>query len=268
MSEPTPIEKLSRDMRVAAKTLTDTEARFLVDAYYLIQEERIRADAQVRSMSESGEPVTLLLWLADQHRTLERQVKGALDKYSEAHPVGEWARSVVGIGPVLASGLLAHIDITKAPTAGHIFSFAGLNPMAKWEKGQKRPWNATLKTLCWKIGESFVKQQNHTDDVYGKLYVQRKTKETEMNEAGEFTEQAEAILAAKKFNKSTEAYKHYNEGHLPPAHIHARAKRWAVKIFLSNLHEVWFEEHYGIPAPAPYPFAHLGHVHKIEPVKR
>ena len=51
----------------------------------------------------------------------------------------------------------------------------------------------------------------------------------------------------------------------PPAHIHARAKRFAVKIFISNLHEVWFEKHFGRPAPAPYPFAHLGHTHKIDP---
>jgi len=268
MQDLTPIVRLSRDLRTAATTMSATEARFLVDGYYLIQENRIRADAQVRSMLADGEPVDLLLWLGEQMRALESQVKAGLDKYSAAHPVGEWARSVTGVGPVIAAGLLAHIDIEKAPTVGHIFSFAGLNPTMKWEKGQKRPWNAQLKTLCWKLGESFVKVQNNENDVYGTLYAQRKVAELAKNEAGEFAEQAEAVLAVKRIGKMTEAYKAYSKGKLPPAHIHARAKRWAVKIFLSNLHEVWYELHYDKPAPAPYPFAHLGHVHKIEPKKR
>lgn len=333
--ELTPIARLSRDMRKAAATLSDTEARFLVDAYYLVQENRIRAAAQIRSMSENGEPVTLLLWLSEQMRNLESQVKGALDKYSEGHPVGRWARSVVGVGPVIGAGLLAHIDITKAPTAGHIFSFAGLNPKQEWKKGEKRPWNADLKTLCWKMGESFVKTQGHPDAVYGPLYAERKAREIAQNEAGEFAEQAAKVLKTRRIGKMTEAYKWYSGEHaiktvpsawrltalrgdihhrvdtinkakasrhneivshlmkiygtvdesewrfvedvtdqesegnikpmLPPAHIHARAKRFAVKIFLSNLHEVWFKQEYGVPAPAPYPHAHMGHVHKIEP---
>jgi len=265
MCNPTPIARLSRDLRTAAATLSDREARYLVDAYYLIQNNRIGADAQVRSMGADGEPVLLLLWLGEQMRALENQVKAALDKYSAAHPVGKWARGVTGVGPVIGAGLLAHIDIEKAPTAGHIFSFAGLNPMVKWEKGQKRPWNAQLKTLCWKLGESFVKVKGNEKDVYGKLYEQRKVEEITKNEAGEFAEQAAAVLVAKRIGKTTDAYKAYSQGKLPPAHIHARAKRWAVKIFLSNLHEVWYEQHYDKPAPAPYPFAHLGHIHKIEP---
>ena len=267
MEELTPVAKLTKDLRAASRTLTDTEARFLVDAYYMLQNDRIRADGQVRSMSESSEPISLLEWLGDQHRLLEAQVKISLDVYSYNHPVGSWARSVIGVGPVIAAGLLAHIDITKAPTAGHIFSFAGLNPMAVWEKGQKRPWNAKLKTLCWKLGESFVKTKSHPKSFYGPLYDTRKAQEELANTNGDFADQAAAILVAKRIGKTTDAYKAYSEGRLPPAHIHARAKRWTVKIFLSNLHEVWYEKHYGTPAPAPYPLAHLGHVHKIFPVK-
>jgi hypothetical protein len=262
-----PIIKLSRDMRTASKTLTDTEARFLVDAYYLTQDQRIRVDGQIRSMLalDPPEPCEILRWFSEQSHTMENQIKAALDKYSANHPVGEWLRSVVGIGPVLGAGYLAHIDIERAPTAGHIFSFAGLNPNAEWQKGQKRPWNAQLKVITWKTGESFVKTANHPKSVYGPLYAKRKEEETRKNEAGEFAEQAAAVLEKKKIGKTTDAYKAYSNGRLPPAHIHARAKRFAVKIFISNLHEVWFEQHFGRPAPAPYPFAHLGHAHKIEP---
>src|SRR5258708_8365225 len=52
---------------------------------------------------------------------------------------------------------------------------------------------------------------------------------------------------------------------LRPAHIHARARRYAVRMFLSHLHQVWYEIEYGRPAPRPYAVEHLGHVHVIKP---
>lgn len=148
MEQLESIKRLARDVKSAAVTLSHQEARFLVDTYYGMQDERIRADGQVRAMEKSEEPHSVLSWLSDQSTTLENQIKRALDAYSASHPLGEWARSIYGIGPVIAAGLLAHIDIAKAPTAGHIWNFAGLNPDVKWEKGKKRPWNATLKLLC------------------------------------------------------------------------------------------------------------------------
>ena len=38
-----PITRLTRDLRAAARTLSEDEARFLVDAYYAMQRDRIRA---------------------------------------------------------------------------------------------------------------------------------------------------------------------------------------------------------------------------------
>jgi len=55
----------------------------------------------------------------------------------------------------------------------------------------------------------------------------------------------------------------YEAGRLPDARIHLRAERYAVKLFLAHLHEVWFTHHYGRPPPAPYPIAHGGHAHVI-----
>ena len=257
------VERLTRDLRNSAILMSNQEARFLVDCYYMLQDNRLRTSAQVRALNEGAEPHLLMGWIEEQSRILENQIKSTLDKFSMANPVGEWSRSICGIGPVIAAGLLAHIDITKAPTVGHIWSFAGLEPNAKWEKGKKRPWNASLKCLCWKIGESFVKVQNNENDIYGQLFVERKAKEIAKNEAGDFEEQA--AIGAKRVGKSTEAYKHYSKGRLPPGHIHARAKRWAVKLFLAHWHEVAYREEYGTAPPNPYPIAHLGHTHKIEP---
>ena len=259
------IERLSKDIASAAVTLSADEARFLVDTYYKMQDDRIRAANQVRSLAESGEPHAVLDWLLVQSTSMENQIKRALGKYSEADKLGQWARSVVGIGPVISAGLLAHIDITQAPTVGHIWRFAGLDPTQSWEKGKKRPWNASLKTLCWKVGESFVKVQAHKEDRYGKVYVDRKLLEITRNEDGEFQGQAEAVLEKKKIGKTTDAYAAYSVGKLPPAHIHARAKRYAVKLFLSHYHEVGYQLHYGTPPPLPYPISILGHAHKIDP---
>lgn len=258
------IRKLTKDERNASVTLGKDEARFLVDAYYQLQDNRIRSDGQVRSMSKDGEPHAVLQWLADMNRTLEESIKSALDSYSTASAVGRWARSQKGIGPVIAAGMLAHLDITKANTAGAFWSYAGMDPRSTWEKGQKRPWNAQLKVLCWKLGESFVKVSGNEDAFYGKVYKDRKAMELAKNEAGEYAEQAAAKLEKFKIGKDTDAYKAYIQGKLPPAHIHARAKRYAVKLFLAHLHEVMFEDHFGTKPPLPYAIGILSHAHKIE----
>ena len=269
MSEPivdtetwTSVAKLNKDLKKAALTMTDEEARFLVDNYYQMQRQRIRAAGQARSMP--NEPHEVLSHLSVQSSELEQQTKRALQVYVEAHPVGKWLMSIVGIGPVIAAGLLAHIDIEKSPTVGHIWAFAGLDPTRVWEKGKKRPHNATLKVICWKAGESFVKNCNRDGCFYGEIYKTRKEQEIKKNEAGDFAGQAADILVKRKFSKDTDAYKAYSAGKLPPAHVHARARRYAVKLFLAHLHEEMFERKYNTKPPLPYPIQHLGHVHKIE----
>ena len=261
----TPVIRLTKDLKNAARTLSDDEARFLVDAYYSMQEDRIRAAHQHRTLAESGEPADVMSWLLDQREILEKQVARALDAYSAGQQVGVWARSIVGIGPVISAGLLAHIDIEKAPTVGHIWRYAGLDPTQSWEKGQKRPWNARLKTLCWKIGESFVKVSGNEKDIYGKVYKERKEIEAARNEKLEFAEQAKATLAKKRFGADTQAKKFYEQGMLPPAHVHARAKRYAVKLFLSHMHHVWWEVQTGEKPVKPYVLTHMGHAHYIAP---
>jgi hypothetical protein len=257
------MRRLSRDLVKAASTLTATEARFLVDAYYLMQEDRKRAHNQVRSMQE--EPHEVIGWLADQSETLEGQIKRALDVYSESQLVGRWMKGIYGIGPVIAAGLLAHIDIERAVTAGHIWRFAGLDPTLKWEKGKKRPFNAELKVISWKAGQSFMKFSGNDECVYGHVYRQRKIYEVNRNESGGNAETAARILAERKFDKSTEAYKSLVTGKLPPAQIDARSRRYAVKLFLSHLQTVWWFIEKGALPPDPYAIGKLEHAHFIPP---
>jgi hypothetical protein len=277
----TPVQRLSRDMANAAKTISDAEARFLVDAYYSMQDARIRADGQIRSIvktpvdtgevNEDGEPRLaiephdVLMWLSEQNSTLEGQIKRALQRYVDGHVVGSWLMGVHGIGPVISAGLLAHIDINKAVTVGHIWRFAGLDPTVRWEKKTKRPWNAQLKVLTWKAGESFVKFSGSDECFYGKIWRKQKDEYIRRNDAGLYAARAAEILATKKLGKDTDAFAHYSAGRLPPAHVHAMARRYAVKLFLSHLHGEMYRRILKTEPPLPYPIAHLGHAHIIKP---
>ncbi|MGE5512381.1 MAG: transposase [Bacteroidota bacterium] len=352
----TPIQRLSRDLRQAAATLSDDEARFIVDAYYIQQKDRIRMNNATKALERNGKPHSVIKYLTDQAEVLENQLKAALDRYSLAHEIGIWVRSLKGIGPVFAAGLMAHIDITRCPTAGAVWQFAGLNPNSVWHKGEwvadtyanaskthgkgwpalievcrsmgkrplhilhevgaiesipsvedarsvveelepetyaercefhadrvllamqnpvagyerligkfefdekpilanlkKRPWNADLKRLLFLVGESFVKVSGGDDpSPYGILYKERKEREIAKNEAGDFAPLAQRALTEKRYGVDTTARAYYEKGLLPPARIHLRAKRFAVKRFLSDYHLVAYWMHYKRLPPAPY----------------
>lgn len=256
-------ELTRKDIRAAAALLTPDEARYLVNLYYQRQADRMRTNSQIRELNNQQQPNALMVYLSQNAEHSEALIKKALGDFVNGHPIGKWLISIYGIGPIIAAGLLAHVDITKTATAGGLWRFAGLDPTVKWEKGQKRPFNADLKKLCWHAGQSWMKLASRDECFYGKLYKERKAYEIARNDAGENAEQAR--LGLTRYSSSTQAYKHCLEGKLPPAQIDARARRWTVKIFLSHLHKLWYEQHYQKPVPAPFAIAILGHAHMIEP---
>lgn len=265
---PDPVQKLSRDLRAAAKLMPVREARYYVNTYYDLQDYRIASANQQRKLLEGQEPSEAMQWLNGNLGVLEAQLHAMLDKWSGAQPMGVWARSICGIGPVISAGLLAHIDISKAPTVGHIWRFAGLDPTMKWNRHEKRPWNAKLKRLCWLIGESFVKVSGRDNDIYGKLYLERKAYEAKRNDAGELADIAR--LRVEEDDKKPKAKRMDGDlrvllesGKLPAKALHERAKRWTVKLFLSHWHAEAYRQHFGSEPPLPYPIAHLGHAHRI-----
>jgi hypothetical protein len=251
-AEITPLARLSRDLKAAAGTLAAEEAAYLVDLYFEMQEQRIRAATQLRMASEHAESNALLSWVHENYASLEGDPKRAMDAYTDAHELGVWLKSLIGIGPVLAAGIMAHLAALRGQSVSSLWSFAGLNPEQRWERGQKRPWNARLKLICWKCGQSFVKTSGHPRSFYGPLYAAQKGKLQAQNEAGQFADAAAAALREKRIGQDTEAYKAYVQSKLPPAHLQARAERWTVKLFLSHAFAVNYElTHSGQPAPRP-----------------
>jgi hypothetical protein len=262
MSVFEPVAQLERDIKKAAATLGKDEARFLVDQYYALQDFRIQSANQVRSIvkSETDEPHSTLQFFGEQFATMEKQIASALDTYSNSSELGKWSREHVGVGPVIAAGLLAHIRIEKAPYASSIWRFAGLLPGQKKVKGVKRDWNADLKVLAWKLGDSFVKQSGHEKCYYGHLYRQRKELEVTRDKNGYNEETAAATLLEKNIrDKAT--LEVYTSGHLPDGRLDMRARRYAVKRYLSHYFEQAWWFHYGTEPPNPWIQEHGGHQH-------
>ena len=254
--------RFNRDVRTLVAGMDANATRKLVDAYYTIQENRMAFSAQARELQAQGSPSELVEFLSYNLELMEKSLKYPLEYFAESTIPGEWALSQYGIGPVLAAGLGAHIDITKAPTAGSVWRYAGLDPTQTWEKGQKRPYNAELKTLCWKIGQSFMKFSGKEQCFYGQLYKQDKARRIDKNKAGDYADFAKEILDKKNF-KANQTRAKLESGILSDAQIDAQARRFAVKIFLSHYHAVAYQAHHGEPAPRPYIIAHGDHVHEI-----
>lgn len=259
--------KVSKDLKYAMSQLSMDSVRFLVDMYYTIQEDRKRTGNKIRARvdASSEDPNYFLHLIFKAMGDIEHIIRYSMGVVSLKNDPGVWCLSIKGIGPVLTAGLISNFDITKAPTVGHFWSFAGLDPEKKWNKGEKRPWNAKLKSLCWLAGESFVKVSAREDDIYGKIWRARKDLEIQRNEAGLLKDQAEKTLLEKRIGKDTEAYKWYAKGMLPPARIHLRAERYAVKLFLAHLHHVMYENHYHTLPPKPYildkqPYIHTHYI--------
>lgn len=290
------LPQLTRDLRKASGTLSPGEARTLVDLYYQLQIFRIQAGNQNTALAKAEEPHETIGWFNEQFHQLEKDIGKALDAYSAAQEIGAWARQHVGVGPVIAAGLLAHIDISQSPTPSSLWKFAGLAPGQRYERGVKRDWNARLKVLCWKMGESFVKNSGRDNCYYGKLYRERKKFEVDRNNAvwevprhavseqgtiyttdglvvrcaqieGHWFVQGNAQAALEALTTKNIRDADYRatllSGKLPDGQLDMRARRYAVKRFLVHYWQAGYWLHYGTEPPRAYVLEHMPqHTHE------
>lgn len=249
---------------VESVTLKSHEIAEMVELYYDAQDMRIAHANKDRTEP----PSPLVEWLQWWLKQGERVIHGKLTEWvesDEAPAEARWAYDQIGIGPIIAAGLAAHIDVEKAHHVSALWKFAGLAPgFDRKTKGVKLPYNSRLKVLCWKAGESFVKVSGKDGATYGKLYAQFKAIEIQHNEAGHYAEAAKQELARKKFKaEDSVTKKRLLSGKLSDAHLHARAKRKAVKIFLAHYWDQGRQGR-GLPVPGPYSIDVMGHPSKIE----
>lgn len=128
------------------------------------------------------------------------------------------------------------------------------------------PWCQEVKEVLFRVGVIFRRTGGDglEPSPYRSVYEWRKGYEVRNNEAEKFKEQADYKLSSRNFKKTTVAYKSYRQGKLPPAHLDARARRFAVKIFLVHLHQVMYYERYSKMPPKPYILDVLEKEHEIK----
>lgn len=253
--------KLPVDVLAESYRMTPAEARLATANYYASQDQRKRLDMQIRHFGEKDIIIQIPAFLnmsATMYADFETISKKVLENYASSSRVGRWSMAQVGVGPVITAGLLAHLDITRAPTCGHFWAFAGLDPSRKWERGQKRPYNAELKQLTYHLGECIKRTHNHPDSYYGPLYEAQKEKLVKANENGKNVERAKTFTT-----HSADVRKVLAKGMLPPNNIDRQACNWVAKMFLSHLHAVMYWDHYRKPPPRPFEIQFDGHAHEI-----
>lgn len=129
----------------------------------------------------------------------------------------------------------------------------------------KPPYNTELKKRMFLVGDMFIKQSGRDKSLYGKIYKERRNLELMKNENGDYADQAARILSDKNFDKSTTTYKELSEGRLSAAHINARARRYAVKLFISHVFEAMYFAEFHEEPPKAYVIQYMGHHDYIAP---
>lgn len=160
--------------------------------------------------------------------------------------IWEWITSIKGLASgKMAAQLLAQIDdIEKFSTVSKLWRFAGWavidGKAERNQMGEKSHFNRKLKSICWLIGEQFIRQQTPG---YAEIYYDEKARLRQ--------KYPEKIKVNGKWK--------YNDGHL-----HNMAKRKMIKIFLQHVWVKW-RECEGLPVSNPYVQDILGHTNIIGP---
>ena len=156
-------------------------------------------------------PNNLMDLLEDRIIPMEKNFNKLIKREIKNYPLWDWLKDVRGISHILGARLLHRIDGKEFAQVSNLWSYAGLDGPG-W---RGRPHNWDLTSICYLIGDSFVKAGGE----YRKVYDDRKEYERTKPPCEKCLEKD-------------------NEDRCSDGHIHNRAKRYAVKEFLKDL---WVE---------------------------
>ena len=260
--------------------------RILVDIYYDFQLQRIQTQLRIgaskreHSLDEDELSIYGITTIFENAQSFEKDIDKLIRKQIKNHALyNQYLQKITGIGSMLAAGLIAYIDdIEKFKHVSSLWQYCGygmnrychnckkptfievkydtgkkakkLHPLEicplcdgktepiiqKKMAGYQSNWNDKLKVLAWKAGTSFVKQSPKRSK-YRKLYDKIKKEEHQLH--------------PKKIKQKSLTL--YNDGHL-----HNRAMRKVVKIFLAHLWQTWRRQQ-GLEATEPYAKQLLNH---------
>ncbi len=265
-------QKPSRKKVVKEKPLPLSMMRAFTDIYYDFQQQRISTQLRINSnkklykISDKDIEFFGISDIFKDAEMFEKRLKTLIDnQLPNIKLYTEYFEKIAGIGTIISAGLLAHIHpIENYKNISRLWQMAGYG-MNRYcrncnsptfieveykKKGSKKKtiakrlkpfdecpvcgnettpviqrrtigyqsnWNPKLKSLLYLLASSFVKQPP-TRSKYRKLYVQFKRDEKRAH--------------PKKIKENGRIM--YNDGHL-----HNRAMRRLIKVFLAHLWETW-----------------------------
>jgi hypothetical protein len=218
------------DIQSMIFSFNSNSIREIINAYYSINNTRTLLSSQSRRLKDDQLSSDFLQSFSNNLYLMEKTIKNNFQSYIKDSTVGFWALSQYGIGTVFVAGLMAYIDITKAPNVSNIWRYAGLDPNQSIDY---KDYNQYLKSLCLKIGNTFKKFSYKDDCFYGQLYLKDKERRTSIYSS------------------------------LPSSRIDAQARRYAVKIFLSHYHSVAYQDYYGTQPLPSYIIQSNPHLYEI-----
>lgn len=224
---------------------------------------------------------------AQQEAILKKQIQGEI----KDHPLWtEWLSKVYGIGPIIAGGLIAWINIRKCPHAGNLIKYAGLavvtdsyqcpNPDCKktYQPEEIKPIEERISeggteeaarcTSC----RTFLTIQGHADrrqkgkvigynpklkTLFWKASQSFVKMSAEKSGYRRIYDDMRRKIEAKPCNK---VHKNEKDETIPcfNAHKHAKACRATAKIFCSHVYQQ-YRRMAGLPFSKPFAFGILGH---------
>lgn len=239
------------------------EIRLLVDSFYAIQNLRIQQGNRIHMLVrdygvDESEASMLHNMIKVGLTSVERDIEKRVRHYVRPMPIYKlWmGPEVKGVAEILAGGIIAGLgDIGKFGTVSKVWKYCGLGinedgGIQKRKRGEKINYSPFLKTLCWKIGESFVK-------ISDRGYYGERLSEYKNNEVKKQLASGIVILPQADIPKKDDGKVYMSQGH-----VHNRAKRKAVKLFLSHTWHVWREIE-GLPTEGKW-FPPEGH-HYYDP---
>jgi len=252
----------------------------LVDAALSIEKVRVRTQVRKTHLELDGrsDPETdaLLGKLTD----IEEYVDDRVAAIIKEHPAYPWFSRVKGIGkenigkvvgqirvkPMQdqvmneETGLMETRDLPFADTISALWKFAGYAPVdghaeKRVKGGGKLEYNATLRTMCWRLGSSLMRANGK----FYAYYCQEKDRYVEV-----YTNQGIKIVPAASLPKDSEGKRRENPSVMSEGHIHNQALRKMIKLFLSCLWLEWRKAE-GLPLTKPYAIDQLAHTSFIDP---
>jgi len=241
---------------------------------YDVQKIRISLGNMILAKKGQGIPISKRMQtLCDEVEQVEQRAEGVVKEAVQNVVIWDYMKSVKGIGPKLASSLIAEIrDISRFNTISSLWAYFGLSPeyvLAECSAGHKLMMSSDKRKVCpvYLDGEGKtcgcpveIKERIHGKSPKrkaGYVYLfNTRGKMISWKIAMQFVKQGDQIY--REVYYKVKAQEKERNPEISDGHAHNRALRSMVKIFLANLWIEWRKRE-GLPVREPYVIDKLGH---------